>query len=286
MNIEAFYDTTSGTITYVVFDEATKDAVVIDPVLDFDPGAVSVSTASFDRMSAFIHENALTVHYSIDTHAHADHFSASQLVKRAFGAKMAVSDKISLVQSTFKDVFNLEPEFATDGSQFDHLLVHGDTLEAGSLSFDIIATPGHTPACTSLHIEDAVFTGDALFMPDFGTGRCDFPAGSAEDLYDSVMTRLYTLPDKTRVFVGHDYGPGGRGFAWETTIGASKAKNKQLTADTNRAQFVEWRSARDATLKPPRLLFQAVQVNVRAGELPPAEDNGRRYLKLPIGLFD
>ncbi|TNE90742.1 MAG: MBL fold metallo-hydrolase [Deltaproteobacteria bacterium] len=286
MQIKPFFDEATWTMTYVVYDAATKDAVVIDPVLDFDPIAVSTSTGSVDEVSAFLKENDLNLHYILETHAHADHLSGSQVLKERFGAKVGIGEHITTVQETFKGIFNLEPEFATDGSQFDKLFSHGETFTAGSLSFEVIHNPGHTPACISYHIEDALFTGDALFMPDFGTGRCDFPAGSATDLYESVTERLYALPDETRVFVGHDYGPGGRAIAWETTIGESKAKNKQLTVDTDREQFIQWRMERDATLSPPRLLFQSVQVNVRAGQMPPAEDNERSYIKLPIGLFD
>lgn len=286
MHIEPFFDPATNTMTYVVYDPDTKDAVVIDPVLDFEPIAVSVSTESVDRVTDFLRERGLTLHYVLETHAHADHLSGSQLLKERFGASVGIGEHITTVQATFKDIFDLEPQFATDGSQFDRLFAHGETFSAGSLHFEVIHNPGHTPACISYHIGDALFTGDALFMPDFGTGRCDFPDGSATDLYDSVTQRLYALPDATRVFVGHDYGTGGREIRWETTIGASKASNKQLTADTDREQFIVWRTARDATLSPPRLLFQSVQVNVRAGALPPKADNGRAYLKFPIGLFD
>ncbi|MCB9682327.1 MAG: MBL fold metallo-hydrolase [Alphaproteobacteria bacterium] len=284
MQIQHFFDEATWTLTYVVWDEATGDAVLIDPVLDFDPLAVSVSTASNDAVVAFVNDKGLKVHWILETHAHADHLSGSQDLKKRLGAGVAIGEHIQTVQQTFKGVFGMA-DLATDGSQFDKLLVDGETLTAGSLAVEVLHTPGHTPACVSYHIGDAVFTGDALFMPDFGTGRCDFPAGSAEDLYTSITSKLYTLPDATRVFVGHDYLPGGRALAFETTIGASKEANIQLPGNRSRAEFVTFRTTRDATLRPPKLIFQSVQVNVDAGHLPAPEANGRSYLKLPIGLF-
>ncbi len=283
MNIEALFDRRTSTLTYVLWDPDTRDAAVIDPVLDYDPLAIATFTESADRVSAIVEEHGLTLHWVLETHAHADHLSGSQVLKARHGAQVGAGAAIVGVQQVFQGLFALEG-LATDGSQFDGLFADGDVVEAGSLSLQAIATPGHTPACITWQCGDALFTGDALFMPDFGTGRCDFPKGSASDLFDSIH-RLYALPDETRVFLGHDYQPGGRELRFETTIGASKAHNKQLRADTDRAQFVEWRSARDATLRPPRLLFQSIQVNANAGHLPPAESNGRRYLKLPMGVF-
>jgi glyoxylase-like metal-dependent hydrolase (beta-lactamase superfamily II) len=285
MQIETFFDEATWTLTYVVFDEATKDAVIIDPVLDFDPLAVAVSTRTNDEVVSFVRDRDLKVHYILETHAHADHLSGSQDLKERLGAKVGIGAKITVVQQMFKGVFNLPDSIATDGSQFDVLLDDGEVLEAGSLRIETLHTPGHTPACATYRIEDAVFTGDALFMPDFGTGRCDFPAGSAEDLYDSITTKLYTLPDETRVFVGHDYMPGGRELRYESTIGEEKEHNLQLPASRSREDFVKFRTERDATLNPPKLIFQSVQVNVDAGKLPDPEDNGRAYLKLPINLF-
>ena len=282
MQIQSFFDPNTWTITYLVWDENSGDAVVIDPVLDFDPLAVAVSTTSIDEVAAAIDDKGLKLHWVLETHAHADHLSGSQALKERYGAKVGIHEAIKTVQETFKGVFNAD--FATDGSQFDGLLEDGQVLEAGSLKLKVLHTPGHTPACASFVVEDAVFTGDALFMPDFGTGRCDFPAGSAEDLYDSIH-KLYALPDETRVFVGHDYGTGGRDIAWETTIGASKAGNVQLPAGRSREEFVQFRTARDAKLNPPKLIFQSVQVNANAGILPAAEDNGITYLKLPMGIF-
>lgn len=286
MLIEAFFDPQTFTLTYVVYDGASKDAVVIDPVLDYDPLAVRVSTESVDDVLAFVNAKALEVGAVLETHAHADHLSGAQVLKERLGVPVVIGKSITKVQHVFKDILNLGDRFATDGRQFDKLIADGEKLAVGTLTVEAIHTPGHTPACMTYRIGDALFTGDALFMPDYGTGRCDFPAGSAADLYDSVMQILYAYPDDTRVFVGHDYQPGGRAVACQTTIGASKRENIQLCGATDRATFIDFRTNRDAALEPPRLLFQSVQVNVNGGHLPEAEANGRRYLKLPIGLFD
>lgn len=282
MKIETFFDPTTFTLTYVVFDPQTRDAVVIDPVLDYDVLASRTSTESLARVESFIDANALTVHYVLETHAHADHLSGSQHLKERFHARVAIGAAIRDVQKVFAGVFDLGSDFATDGSQFDRLLADGESLEAGALRIRVIATPGHTPACVTYAIEDAVFTGDALFIEDYGTGRCDFPSGSADALYTSVHERLYSLPDATRVFVGHDYQPLGRALRFETTIGASKEANIQLRAGTSRQDFVKRRNERDARLTPPRLLFPSVQVNIDAGRLPKPHANGRRYLVIPI----
>jgi glyoxylase-like metal-dependent hydrolase (beta-lactamase superfamily II) len=283
MNIEAFYDKTTFTLTYVVFDPVTRDGVVIDPVLDYDPASSQVSTASLARVEAFVREQKLTLHYVLETHAHADHLSGSQHLKQRFGARIAIGAAIVDVQRVFAGVFDLGAGFPTDGSQFDRLLVDGETLSAGALAIEVLATPGHTPACVSYRIADAVFTGDALFIEDYGTGRCDFPSGSADALYTSVHERLYALPDDTRVFVGHDYRPNGRPLRAETTIGRSKESNIQLRASTPRDEFVRRRTERDATLSAPRLLYPSVQVNIDAGRLPMPHANGRRYLMIPVG---
>lgn len=282
--VEAFYDAPTSTVTYLVHDEATKDAVIIDPVLDYDPLASQTGVDGAKALVARVQALGLRVHYVLETHAHADHLSSSQYLKHELSAPVAIGERITAVQQTFKALFDLPEGFATDGSQFDRLLADGETLEAGSLRVGVIATPGHTPACVTFHIGDAIFTGDALFMDDYGTGRCDFPRGSSSQLYDSVRT-LYALPDDTRVFVGHDYQPGGREVRWETTIGKSKANNPQLRAETTKDEFVGFRDARDATLAPPRLIFQSVQVNIDAGRLPAPHANGTRYLRLPLNLF-
>lgn len=282
MNIKTFFDPATYTLTYVVFDPSTKDAVVIDPVLDYDPLGSQTKTDTVEKLAAFLREEKLRLHYVLETHAHADHLTAAQWLKRRFEAQIVIGERIKEVQETFKGVFDL-PELATDGSQFDRLVAEGDELVAGSLTVRTIATPGHTPACVTYQIGDAIFTGDALFMEDYGTGRCDFPKGSAEALYDSV-SKLYQLPDSTRVFVGHDYQPGGREVMWETTIGRSKEANVQLRASTTKETFVSYRKNRDATLAAPRLLFPSVQVNIDAGRLPKPHANGQRYLAIPLNL--
>jgi glyoxylase-like metal-dependent hydrolase (beta-lactamase superfamily II) len=284
LHIEPFYDPRTSTLTYVVFDEATRDAVVIDPVLDYDPATGTTWTESVGRVAAYVERERLRLHFVLETHAHADHLSGSQLLRRRFDAKVAIGERIREVQQTFQPIFDLPPSIALDGSQFDRLLRDGEVLRAGALAIEVIPTPGHTPACVTYKIEDALFTGDALFLEDYGTGRCDFPRGSAAALYDSIQ-RLYALPDETRVFVGHDYQPGGRAVRWETTIGASKAKNPQLSARTTRAEFIALREARDAQLAAPRLLLPSVQVNVDAGQLPAPHANGNRYLVVPLNVL-
>lgn len=280
--VKEFFDRATWTLTYVVFDEKTKDAIIIDPVWDYDPAASKLSTASAEAVLGFVELNDLNVHYILETHAHADHVSGSQVLKKKLPkAKVGIGAKITDVQKVFKGVFNLDPEFRTDGSQFDLLLEEGKPLHAGSLKIETLYTPGHTPACASYVIGDTVFTGDALFMPDYGTGRCDFPAGSADELYTSIQ-KLYNLSDETRVFVGHDYMPNGRPVAFESTIGAEKRQNIQINAETSRSEFVNFRTSRDKTLAAPRLLLPSVQVNIAAGCLPPAEKNGVSYLKIPL----
>lgn len=281
--VKEFFDKATWTLTYVVSDENTRDAIVIDPVWDYDPGASKMSTESVERVLDYIQENELKVHYILETHAHADHVSGSQVLKQKLpNAKVGIGARIVDVQKVFKDFFNLNPDFATDGSQFDILLTEDKNLKAGSLEVKTIFTPGHTPACGSYIIGDCVFTGDALFMPDYGTGRCDFPSGSANDLYTSVHEKLYKLADSTRFFVGHDYMPNGRALKFESTIGESKANNIQIKSETVREDFVSFRQNRDKTLAAPRLLLPSVQINIDAGLLPTAEKNGTRYLKIPV----
>lgn len=282
MNIETFFDEATYTLTYVVSDPESGDAVVIDPVLDYEPRGSQTSTRSLARLDEYLARHQLNLLFVLETHAHADHLSGSQYLKSKYGAQIAIGENICVVQETFKKVF--DTDFATDGSQFDRLLADGETLNAGTLAIEVISTPGHTPACVTYKIGDALFTGDALFMDDYGTGRCDFPAGSATDLFESIQ-KLYKLPDATRVFVGHDYQPGGRDVAFETTIGRSKANNPQLRADTSKEAFVSMRETRDKSLAAPKLLFPSVQVNVTAGELPKPKTNGIRYLSLPLNLF-
>jgi glyoxylase-like metal-dependent hydrolase (beta-lactamase superfamily II) len=260
--------------------------VVIDPVLNYDPAASSTDTKSVDDVVRFVEQQGLRVHYIMETHAHADHLSGSQALKKAFPqAKLAIGANIVKVQQVFKEAFDLPEDFQPDGHQFDRLLHEGETLQAGTVAVQVLFTPGHTPACATYRVDDMLFTGDALFMPDFGTGRCDFPAGSARDLYRSITGKLYSLPDSTRVFVGHDYQPGGRELRYETTIGESKRSNVQLPGSRSEADFVKFRTERDKTLSAPKLLFQSVQVNIDAGRLPDASRNEVRYLKVPINLF-
>jgi glyoxylase-like metal-dependent hydrolase (beta-lactamase superfamily II) len=281
MQIETFFDDRTSTLTYVVFDEATRDAVIIDPVLDYEPGGGKIWTESLDKLAAFVDGKQLKVHWVLETHVHADHLSGSQCLKKRFGAQVAVSHRITEVQNVFKGVFNW-PDFPADGRHFDKLLKYDEVLKAGALELQAIPTPGHTPACMSFHVGDAVFTGDALFLDDVGVGRCDFPKGSPDALYESVTKRLFTLPAATRLFVGHDYPPAGRTWKAMTTVGAAKEANVQLKAANTKEDFVARRSARDRTLSAPRLLYPSLQVNMAAGQLPDPEPNGRRYLRTPI----
>ena len=284
MTIEAFFDPSTWTLTYLVYDADSRDAVIIDPVLDYDPLAVEVSTTSAARVADRAEALGLDVRYVLDTHAHADHLSAFQYLKERLGAQIGIGAEIDAVQQVFKGIFGFDDGFATDGSQWDVLLRDGVALEAGTLTIEPMHSPGHTPACYVYKVGDALFTGDVLFMPDYGTGRCDFPGGSANDLYDSIQ-RLYALDGKTRVFVGHDYQPGGRELAYETTIGECKRSNVHLDANTSKEAFVRFRTERDKTLAPPQLIFQSLQVNAAAGELPHPDSNGLRYFRMPMGVF-
>ncbi|MBT6121244.1 MBL fold metallo-hydrolase [bacterium] len=285
MKIESFFDKNTFTLTYIVYDEKTKDAVIIDPVLDYDPASSKVSTTSLDLLEAFIKKNHLRLHYILETHAHADHLSGAQFVKAVFPeAKVAIGEDLKKVQTTFKHVFNFK-EFNENGVQFDKLLEDNFVLKAGDLNIKTLFTPGHTPACVSFLVnDDVVFTGDVLFMHDYGTGRCDFPGGSSAQMFDSVKNRLYTLDDNVKVYVGHDYSPGGRDVAYESTIGKQKELNPQLNAKTTKEEFVNSRDGRDKTLTAPKLLLQSLQVNIDAGHLPKEEDNGVPYLKMPIKI--
>jgi len=285
MQIEAFTDEgRTWTVTYLVFDKATRDAIVIDPVLDLDTTPWRTSTQSIDRLLQFIEERQLKVHWILETHAHADHLSGAGELKTRLHAPIGIGEHIQRVQQVFKKTFNLPADFATDGRQFDRLLADGDKLQAGSLDIKTLYTPGHTPACCTFMLEDALFTGDILFMPDVGVARCDFPDGSADMLYQSVKHKLYTLPNKTRVFVGHDY-PNGRDFRYQTTIGESKAFNADLPDSISQADFVRSTNRRDSKLAAPRLLFPSLQVNINAGKLPESEDNGVAYLKIPLNYL-
>jgi glyoxylase-like metal-dependent hydrolase (beta-lactamase superfamily II) len=283
-----FHDATS-TCTYIVQDPSSKHAMIIDPVMDFDPAAVRTSQKHNEAVASYCEMEELQVDYIIETHVHADHMTGAEFLKNKFpDAKTAIGENVTKVQSLFKGIFNLETKadnFEPDGTQFDMLLKDEEELELGNIKVRVLYTPGHTPACVSLVVGDAVFTGDTLFMPDMGTARCDFPAGSVENLYNSIQRLYKELPDDTRVFVGHDYAPGGREFAWETTIGQSKSTNKQIKQDTPLEEFSDFRKARDASLNPPRLILPSLQVNLRNGALPPRESNGTSYLKLPLNVL-
>jgi glyoxylase-like metal-dependent hydrolase (beta-lactamase superfamily II) len=283
-SLKTFFDEDTHTLTYVVYDENSKDAVIIDPVLDYNPAASKVSDISIKKVEEFVGSEGLNVRYILETHAHADHLTgAAELKKRIPSAKIGIGKNITIVQDLFSEVFNLK-DFNTNGVQFDVLLNEEETLKAGTIEIKTIFTPGHTPACSSYLVGEMVFTGDALFMPDFGTGRCDFPSGSAKDLYHSIHEKLYKLPDETRFFTGHDYQPNGRELRYESTIGESKSSNIQLKESTSESEFVEFRTKRDATLPAPRLLLPSIQVNIDAGHLPQEDDNGTRYLRIPVRI--
>ncbi len=282
--VRSLYDELTATVTYVVFDKLTRDAVVIDPVLDYESASSKVSTESIDKLELLIKSEKLNLHYCFETHAHADHLSGAQELKKRFPhIKLAIGERITEVQSVFKKIYNLPEKFIPNGSQFDRLLKEGEKLQLGSVEVEVLFTPGHTPACASYLIGDAVFTGDAIFMPDTGTGRCDFPSGSSETLYHSISAKLFKLPDNMRVFVGHDYKANGtREAAWESTIAEEKTKNIQLRVETSKEEYVKMRNARDANLAAPRLLLPSIQVNIEGGRLPEPEANGMSYLKIPV----
>ncbi len=285
MEIQAFADEDrTWTATYIVYDPNSKDAVVIDPILDLDTTPWRTSTDSINQLIDFIDEHHLKVHWIMDTHVHADHITGAGELKRRLGALMAIGSGICRVQEIFKQAFNLGDDFPTNGSQFDRLLNDNDELQAGTLKFKILHTPGHTPACCTYSIEDVLFTGDVLFMPDIGVARCDFPDGSPEKLYNSIKNRLYEYPNSTRVFVGHDY-PDQREFQHQTTIGQSKAFNCDLPNGTSQEDFVAKISKRDSALPAPRLLFPSLQVNINAGKLPEPENNEIAYLKVPLNFL-
>ncbi|NLD55680.1 MAG: MBL fold metallo-hydrolase [Burkholderiaceae bacterium] len=283
-SVEAFFDKATWTISYVVYDRPGGTCAVIDSVLDYDPKSGRTRTTSADRLIDFIREKDLKVEWLLETHAHADHLSAAHYLRRQVGGKIAIGAAIAHVQDVFKGIFNLEPEFRPDGSQFDHLLRDGESFRIGELHAEAMSVPGHTPACMAYKVDDAVFVGDTLFMPDVGTARCDFPGGDAHALYRSVR-KLLELPPQTRLFMCHDYPPQGREPAWETTVAAQRAGNIHIHDGVTEAEFVEMRTRRDATLEMPTLILPSVQVNIRAGELPPAEDNGVSYLKIPVNAL-
>ena len=280
-DVQAFLHQPTGTWTYLVADPQSQRAAVIDPVLDFDAKSGRTWTEAADAVIARARRERLTVDWVLETHAHADHLSSAPYVQAALGGKIAIGRGICEVQRAFRDILNLGAEFPVDGRQFDHLFADGEEFAIGALAARTIPTPGHTSDSLSYLVGDALFTGDSIFMPDGGTARCDFPGGDAKSLYASIR-RLYELPPDTRVFVCHDYGPGGREVACETTIAAERGGNIHVRDGTTEAEFVELRTKRDAGLELPTLIYPAVQFNIRGGRPPPAESNGRSYLKLPM----
>ncbi|MGL5335246.1 MAG: MBL fold metallo-hydrolase [Enterovibrio sp.] len=279
--IEGFYDPATGTISYVLADKIGGCAAIIDPVLDYNPKSGRTQTTSADRLIAYVEKKQFTVKWLLETHAHADHLSAAHYLRQKIGGKIAISAKIVDVQQIFKGIFNLGHSFSADGSQFDMLLTDGCTLELGELPLRAWQVPGHTPADVAFEIADAIFLGDTLFMPDVGTARCDFPGGDAQQLYQSIR-KILSFPEQTRLFVCHDYPPVGRAPQWQSSVAQQKAQNIHVHDGNDQAAFVALRQARDKTLPVPVLLLPSIQVNIRAGELPPAEDNGVSYLKIPL----
>ena len=282
MNVQEFFHEDTYTYSYVVSDPATKKAAIIDSVLDYDAASGRTSTVTADEIIAYVKEHELDVEWLLETHIHADHLSAAPYLREKVGGLIAIGEYITTVQNVFGDLFNAEKAFLRDGSQFDHIFKDGDTFEIGELKARVMHTPGHTPACLSYVIEDAVFVGDTLFMPDYGTARCDFPGGDAAILYQSIQ-KLFELPDDTVVYLCHDYQAEGRDYYhFKTTIKEQRENNIHVGGGATEEEFVEMRNARDATLAMPHLILPSVQLNMRAGEFPPAEDNGTVYFKIPI----
>lgn len=283
-NVKAFFDEATFTVSYVVTDPATKQCAIVDSVLDYDHASGRTSTKSADEVISYIQSQDLSVAWILETHVHADHLSAAPYLRNKVGGKIVIGDHITTVQNTFGKLLNAEPEFARDGSQFDMLVKEGDQLPLGETAVQVLHTPGHTPACVTYVIGDACFVGDTMFMPDYGTARCDFPGGDAATLYRSIQ-KIFALPDDTRLFMCHDYkAPGRDEYQWETTVAEQKANNVHIHTGISEAEFCAMRTTKDATLAMPRLIWPSVQVNMRAGNLPPAEANGTRYIKTPIDL--
>ncbi len=284
IQIEAFFDEATFTVSYVVTDLATKRCAIIDSVLDYDHAAGTTDTQSADAIIDYIKHHRLQLDWLLETHVHADHLSAAPYLQNTLGGKIVIGDQITQVQATFSKILNVETEFRRDGSQFDLLVNEQDTLPLGETSIRILHTPGHTPACLTYLIADAAFVGDTLFMPDFGTARCDFPGGNANTLYRSIQ-KIFALPNETRLFMCHDYkAPNRDVYAWETTVGEQKNHNQHIHSGISEAAFCAMRNTKDATLNMPRLIWPSVQINMRAGHLPPEEENGVRYIKTPINL--
>lgn len=284
--VTSFFDKATHTVTHIVTDPVTRHAAIIDSVMDYDPAAGRISYASADMLIDYVRTHDLMIEWILETHVHADHLSAAPYLQEKLGGKIGIGEKILIVQNTFGKIFNAGTEFARDGSQFDRLWKEGDTFAVGALPVRVLYTPGHTPADVSYVIGDAVFVGDTLFMPDYGSARCDFPGGSAEELFESVQ-KLFALPNETRMFMCHDYLPEGRSeYIWETAVGEQKRANVHAHLGTEKGAFVQTRQERDKKLGMPKLIIPSLQVNMRAGELPEPEDNGVRYLKVPLNTLD
>jgi glyoxylase-like metal-dependent hydrolase (beta-lactamase superfamily II) len=282
--IQVFFDPATWTFTYVVHDGDDSPCLVIDSVLDYDPKSGRTHTRSADAVIAFVTAHHLKTEWILETHAHADHLSAAQYLKQELGGQIAIGAKIRAVQQVFKGIFNLEPSFNTDGQQFDYLLGEDEIVQCGTLSFQALFVPGHTPACMAYKVGDAIFVGDTMFMPDVGSARCDFPGGDAKVLFQSAQ-RLLSYPPETRLFMCHDYPPNERALQHETTVAEQKRSNIHLKDGITENAFVEMRTKRDATLEMPVLILPAVQINIRAGAMPPKEDNGVAYLKIPLNAL-
>jgi glyoxylase-like metal-dependent hydrolase (beta-lactamase superfamily II) len=282
LDVAGFFDEATNTVSYVAADPASGKCALVDSVLDFDPTSGRTERRSADRLVAFVHEHGLEVEWLLETHVHADHLSAAPYLQQQLGGVLAIGRHITVVQEKFGKIFNAGTEFQRDGSQFDRLFADGDRFSVGSIPAQALHTPGHTPACMTYLVGDAAFVGDTLFMPDYGTARCDFPGGDARALYRSIR-RIFALPEATRLFLCHDYkAPGRDDYRWETTVGEEKRHNVHVHEGVGEDEFVTMRTARDQTLGMPKLILPAVQVNMRAGQMPPAEPDGRRYLKIPV----
>ncbi|QWE04836.1 MBL fold metallo-hydrolase [Polynucleobacter sp. JS-JIR-II-50] len=283
-DVKAFFDPETWTFTYVVYAGKESPCVVIDSVLNYDSKSGRTSTRSADEVLGFIQSKQLHLDWILETHAHADHLTAAAYIQSQLGGKIVIGDHITNVQNVFKGVFNLDEQFAVDGSQFDHLLKDGESLSFGALSLKALYVPGHTPACMAYEIGDVLFVGDTLFMPDVGTARCDFPGGSAQTLYRSIQ-KVLSYPDETRLYMCHDYPPADRDAAYCTTVGEEKRSNIHVNMSISEGQFVQMRNKRDATLDMPNLILPSIQVNIRAGHLPEPEANGKSYLKIPLNTL-
>lgn len=282
--IKEFFDTASNTVSYVVKDPNSSSCAVIDSVMDIDYAAGRITYDHADNIIAYIKENELQLEWIIETHVHADHLSGAPYIQRELGGKIGVGANITIVQDTFGKVFNEGTEFQRDGSQFDRLFEDGDTYQIGSLKVTTLATPGHTPACMTHVVGGSAFIGDTMFMPDSGSARADFPGGDAETLYDSIQ-KILSLPDDTRLFMCHDYGAHGRDIAWETTVAEQKAENIHVGKGKSREEFVDFRTVRDAELDMPKLIIPSLQVNMRAGNMPPKDEDGNQFLKVPVNAL-